>query len=64
MSTCRQVPKHAPFTAIEQCAVKAGRSQINGVAENLSALLDEKCKAKGLGAVTEERACCQKPSAY
>ena len=45
----------AVYEAIEQVRCESlGARRFNGVAENLGALLDEKCKAKGLGAVTEK----------
>ena len=45
----------AVYEAIEQVRCESlGALRFNGVAENLGALLDEKCKAKGLGAVTEK----------
>ncbi len=45
----------AVYEAIEQVRCESlGIRRFNGVAENLGALLDEKCKAKGLGAVTEK----------
>ena len=45
----------AVYEAIEQVRCESlGARRFNGVAENLGVLLDEKCKAKGLGAVTEK----------
>ena len=45
----------AVYEAIEQVRCESlGARRFSGVAENLSALLNEKCKAKGLGAVTEK----------
>jgi len=45
----------AVYEAIEQVRCESlGTRRFSGVAENISVLLDEKCKAKGLGAVTEK----------
>ena len=45
----------AVYEAIEQVRCESlGTRRFTGVAENLGVLLDEKCKAKGLGAVTEK----------
>ena len=45
----------AVYEAIEQVRCESlGTRRFNGVADNLGALVDERCKAKGYGAVTEK----------
>ncbi len=45
----------AVYEAIEQVRCESiGIRRLKGVADNLTSLLEEKCKAKGLGAVTEK----------
>ncbi|MBT7509473.1 MAG: cobaltochelatase subunit CobT [Rhodospirillaceae bacterium] len=45
----------AVYEAIEQVRCESlGTRRFSGIAENIGALLDEQCKAKGFGAVTEK----------